>query len=234
MNYEIGDRVRFFTSDYPCTAEPERTGYREPVILENGKEGTIVSFNSFGNPIVKWDATTYRIYQAMEITPTGMKFLDKGTTELGAFECGIHTDHIEPISPDAANRPTTPAAKEREAQQRQYEKFQSMVSYMIIVMVVVDHSNRFDARERNRMAEIIVEHFNKSDQEIADLLRASGFDLGGMMSAPAKQVADIKLSCQKKYSETLGSSPAHAPSTSPQPQSSQPQTNADKPWWRVW
>lgn len=90
--YQIGDRIRF-KNDGPGTAKAELTGHPEPVILvQKGREGTIVELPSDGIPVVKWDGGEYRVYAGME----DKQIWYRGTVHLQAFQCSTHPDRIEP------------------------------------------------------------------------------------------------------------------------------------------
>jgi hypothetical protein len=98
--------------------------------------------------------------------------------------------------------------------------FRSMVHHMSLMMVGVDTSGRFSAAQSSRIAAIILRNFDDSDEQIAANLKAAGFDLEGMMSTPAEQVANFKRVCEKKYRETMGSKKIA--------------NKEEGKWWQLW
>ena len=96
----IGVRIRYTSGDR-CTIKSECTGYPGEVIMEKGKEGTIVGFSDSRTPLVLWDAANWRIY--LDIQVRGFFpflwtiYLDRGSTWLNSFESGIWAHRITPI-----------------------------------------------------------------------------------------------------------------------------------------
>lgn len=224
MNYKVGDRVRY-SSDFPSTAKPEHTGYREPVILEQGKEGTIAGFHSSGHPSVKWDAGTYRIFRDMKSTESGTTFLDKGTVQLNAFQTpGTNSENLAPVSRDVAKRQSTAATKEREAQQQRDAKARSMITVFGLYFCGPWGFQDFTTAEQSAIAAIFVEHWQESDDAIVSALSRAGFSLEGRMSPPAYYVRQVKEACGKQYQEVMGSSGQPASASG----------SGDRKWWQFW
>ena len=82
-------------------------------------------------------------------------------------------------------------------------RYRAIVNFIAMFLAGHDTSGRFSAAEKSRIAHIVVRNWDRSDQEIADELKSAGFNLEGMMSSPAKQVADIKHPCEREYNRVM-------------------------------
>jgi len=95
--FSKGDRVRF-ALDWPVTYDPKYTGYSEKILVDFGKEGTIID-SSRNMATVRWDPGSYRIYRDIVLdVARKLIVVDKGSVTINGFIALIHTSNIEKIS----------------------------------------------------------------------------------------------------------------------------------------
>jgi hypothetical protein len=197
MNFRVGDRVRY-TSEWPCAPRPERTGLSQQIILEQGKEGEVVGFES-GHPVVLWDAGSYRVFGG-HAAGTGPGFLDRGGLDCPAFMCGLNAENVSALSPKAANRSSSPEDEQRARERAGFARRQQMIDFLTLDFCGPWGLQDYSAAEHVQIAELVIDHWAASDEEIARHLTAAGFKMDGR----AKYITRVKQIGDTKYRELLG------------------------------
>lgn len=208
MNLRVGDRVRL--QGPPAAPKPEVTGLPHQIILEEGNEGEVVGFAS-GHPVVLWDAGPYRIFGGHTPGDVG-KFLDRGILDCPAFRSGFNAERITPLSPSAAGRASTAEDELRKREQAQSARRREMVEFL---GMRIEGGWLYSVDDQNKFAEVMIDHWDESDDAIARHLTAAGFNLDGRTD----YVTRVKKIGDAKYRELLASKSIPA---------------TDKKWWQIW
>jgi len=91
------DRVRYCRRDWPARYGPQQTGFSDEILVDYGKEGTIVD-SGRSMATVRWDSGSYRIYKDIVLdSPGNLKVVDKGSANINSFTAQIRTSLIEEI-----------------------------------------------------------------------------------------------------------------------------------------
>jgi len=95
--FSKGDRVRYCRRDWPARYGSQQTGSSEGILVDYGKEGTIVD-SGRSMATVRWDSGSYRIYKDIVLDSSGkLQVVDKGYAHINSFTTQIHTSLIEKI-----------------------------------------------------------------------------------------------------------------------------------------
>lgn len=217
MTFRVGDRVRY-TSKWPCVIKPEDTGLSKALILDQGKEGEVVGFES-GHPMVLWDAGSYRVFGGHTSGPEH-GFLDRGHVDCPAFKCSLNSDNVSALDPRATTRSSSPEDEQLARERAGFARRRQMIDFLTLDFCgpwgFQDHS----AAEHVKIAEIIIDHWAESDQDIVRHLTVAGFD------SRDSYVTRVKGKGEAKYRELLGAVPVDT--------SRNRSEQAARKWWQVW
>jgi len=219
MNFRVGDRVRY-TSEWPCAPKPGDTGLSQQIIFERGKEGAVVGFES-GHPVVLWDAGSYRIF-AGHTAGIGPGFLDRGNLDCPAFRCGLNAENVSVLIPNAAARPSSADDEQRTRERAVFARRREMIDFLTMDFCGPWGFQSYSAAEKAKIAEVIIDHWAESDEEISRHLASAGFKTDGRTS----DITRVKRIGDAKYRALLG---AHREGTQPKRIDS-----AARKWWQFW
>jgi len=218
MNFRVGDRVRY-TSEWPCAPKPQDTRLSQQIILEQGKEGSVVGFES-GHPVVLWDAGSYRVFGGHTVG-TGPGFLDRGNLDCPPFKCGLNAENVSALTPKAAARPRSAEDEQRTRERAGFARRRQMIDFLTMEFCGPWGFQSYSAAEHVKIAEVIIDHWAESDEEIARRLASDGFKTGAPDITRVKRIGDAK------YRELLG---AQRADTSPR----RTDQGSARKWWQFW
>jgi len=84
--------------------------------------------------------------------------------------------------------------------------FAALIFHMVMYMSGVRQFREFTAAERNRICALVVENWDRPNEDIAVKLKDAGFGLGGDIKSQAECVASIRRTGEKEYQEKISKS----------------------------